>query len=439
LDITAMTARFAAAATVLLWSALQVLSIPAARADSPAAAPPAEAPFSDYRNEAPGRTVHITIADLPAPFATPSATNTGALVPRPADVLPRAPAGFKVNLYADGLSHPRVIRVAPNGDVFVAESSAGRIRVFRGLDAEGKPQRSQVFASDLHSPYGLAFFPAGDHPRWLYVGDTDAVLRIPYQVGDLQASAAPTRIASLPSRGHWTRDLAFSADDKTLYVAVGSRSNLDDPDTNRAEKNRADILAFRPDGSGRRIHASGLRNPAGIGIDPQTGQLWCAVNERDGLGDNLVPDYISSVRAQGFYGWPWWYLGAHPDPRLQAKHKELEQRAIVPDVLLQPHDAPLQITFYRGRQFPPQYFGDIFASSHGSWNRSVRTGYEIIRVPLHQSGHASGDYQDFLTGFVLPDGSVWGTPVGVTVAADGALLVTDDGSNSIWRVQYVGP
>jgi glucose/arabinose dehydrogenase len=249
--------------------------------------------------------------------------------------------------------------------------------------------------------------------------------------------AAP--VIDLPhGSGHWTRDVVFSANGKTLFVAVGSNSNVDDPDTTAAERHRGDILAFDPDGSRRRVYASGIRNPSGLAVDPRTGRLWCTVNERDGLGDNLVPDYITSVRAGGFYGWPWWYMGPHQDPRHVGKHPELRRRVIAPDVLLQPHNASLQIAFYQGQQFPGEYQGDIFASEHGSWNKSVRTGYEVIRVPLHHSGKASGEYEDFLTGFVLANGQVWGRPVGVTTALDGSLLVTDDGSNSIWRISYVG-
>jgi glucose/arabinose dehydrogenase len=224
-----------------------------------------------------------------------------------------------------------------------------------------------------------------------------------------------------------------------LFVAVGSASNVDDPDTKSSEKNRADILEFNPDGSGMRIYAYGIRNAGGgLAIHPKTGELWCSVNERDGLGDNLVPDYITHVEDGGFYGWPWWYMGAHQDPRHAGKRPELKDKALVPDVLLQPHNASLEMTFYEGKQFPEEYEGDIFASEHGSWNRSVRVGYEVIRVPMHHTGRASGDYEDFLTGFVVDNGHVWGRPVGVTVAPDGSLLVTDDGSNSIWRVSYTG-
>jgi glucose/arabinose dehydrogenase len=233
--------------------------------------------------------------------------------------------------------------------------------------------------------------------------------------------------------------VVFSKDDKTMFVAVGSGSNVADPDDTPAEKERADILQFNPDGSGRKIFASGIRNCVGLAVNPANGDLWCSVNERDGLGDNLVPDYITHVEAGGFYGWPWWYIGGHQDPRLAGKHPELKNKTIIPDVLLQPHNASLGITFYDGNQFPADYRGNIFAAEHGSWNKAVRVGYEVIRLKLDQNGHADGSYEDFLTGFVVDAANVWGRPVGVTCAADGALLVTDDGSGSIWRVTYVGP
>jgi glucose/arabinose dehydrogenase len=221
-----------------------------------------------------------------------------------------------------------------------------------------------------------------------------------------------------------------------MFVSVGSRSNVGDPRL-RPETNRADILEYSPEGKFVKVYASGIRNPAGIAVNPATGELWCSTNERDGLGDNLVPDYITHVQENGFYGWPWYYIGGNPDPRREGEHPELKNKVIVPDVLLQPHFASLQLTFYTGKQFPPEYSGDIFAAEHGSWNRSTRAGYELIRVPLDK-GRASGEFEDFLTGFVTADGKVWGRPVGVAVAADGALLVTDDGSNSIWRVSYTG-
>ena len=401
-------------------------------------APPPKPPFTDFRFEEPGKTRKITLQDLPAPYATETASNGPKVVARPRNAWPKAPAGFTVQQYATGLDNPRLIRTAPNGDVFLAESSSGKIRVFRGITSDGKASQPDVFATGLDEPYGIAFYPPGDNPEWIYVGDTDAVVRFPYKNGDLKASGPAQHIADLPhGTGHWTRDVQFTPDGKKMFVAVGSASNVDDPDTTPDEKNRADILEFNPDGSGMQIYASGIRNAGGgLAIQPKTGELWCSVNERDGLGDNLVPDYITHVEAGGFYGWPWWYMGGHQDPRHQGKHPELKDKTTVPDVLLQPHNASLQMTFYEGTQFPAEYQGDIFASQHGSWNRSVRAGYEVVRVPLHQTGRVSGEYEDFLTGFVIDNGRVWGRPVGVTVAQDGSLLVTDDGSNSIWRVSY---
>jgi glucose/arabinose dehydrogenase len=403
-------------------------------------APPPATPFTDFRYEKPGTVRKITAKDLPQPYATESAENAAKLVARPDNVWPAAPAGFKVELYGSGLENPRTLRTAPNGDIFLAESDPGRIRVFRGLTSDGKPEQSAIFASGLKHPYGLAFYPPGPDPQWLYVGSTAEVVRFPYHNGDLKASGTAEHIADLPAPGgHWTRAVAFSQDGKKMFVAVGSASNVDDPDTTPREKNRADILVCDPANCQLSVYAYGIRNAGGgIAISPETGELWCSVNERDGLGDNLVPDYITHVQEGGFYGWPWWYMGGHQDPRHKGKHPELKDKVIVPDVLLQSHNASLEFTFYDGKQFPAEYKGDIFASEHGSWNKAVRVGYEVIRVPLHQRGDASGEYEDFLTGFVLPDGNVWGRPVGVTVAPDGSILVSDDGSNSIWRVSYGG-
>ncbi len=403
-------------------------------------APAPPPPFTDFRYEEPGKVRKVTVADLPKPYATESAGNTAHLVPRPDGVWPKVLPGFKVEQYATGLENPRIIRTAPNGDAFVAETEKGDIMIFRGITADGKPETTSVFASGLNKPFGIAFYPQGPNPQWIYIGNTDSVVRLPYKNGDLKASSGPEHIADLPSngRGHTTRDVRFTLDGKKMLVSVGSGSNVDDPDTTPAEKNRADVLEFNPDGSGMKVYAYGIRNCVGEEINPKTGELWCSVNERDALGDNLVPDYITHVQPGGFYGWPWWYMGDHQDPRHAGKHPELKEKAIVPDVLLNPHNASLEMTFYNGKQFPAEYSGDIFASEHGSWNRSARVGYELIRVPLHGTGHASGEYEDFMTGFVLPSGDVWGRPVGVTTAKDGSLLVTDDGSNSIWRVSYTG-
>lgn len=424
-------------------------STPAGAASTPAepanasdkiSAPSPTAPFTDFRYQKPGTMRKITVNDLPKPFATSSAENGAQLVSRPENAWPQAPAGYNVGLYASGLENPRLLRTAPNGDVFLAESEPGRIRVFRGMTADGKPEENAIFASGLKRPYGIAFYPPGPNPEWVYIGNTNEIIRFPYHSGDLKASGSSQHVADLPSGGgHWTRALEFSKDGKTLFVAVGSASNVNDPDTHPAERDRADILSCDPTRCQLKVYASGIRNAGGgIAVNPNTGELWCSVNERDALGDNLVPDYITHVQEGGFYGWPWWYIGAHQDPRHEGKHPELKDKTIVPDVLLQPHNASLEFLFYEGKMLPAEYKGDIFASQHGSWNKAVRTGYEVIRVPLHQTGHATGEYEDFLTGFVLPNGDVWGRPVGMAQTPDGSLLVSDDGSNSIWRVSYTG-
>jgi glucose/arabinose dehydrogenase len=408
-----------------------------------------KAAFTDYSQESPGTARKITVADLPAPYATESVDNGPKLVPKPSDAWPKAPAGYKVEQYATNLDDPRLIRTAPNGDLFVAESEVnqkpdtGKIRVFRGVDASGKPKEVGVYATGLAQPFGIAFYPLGPNPKWLYIGDTDAVIRFPYKNGNLRASAAFEKLADLPGGGrlrgggHWTRDIVFSKDGTRMFVSVGSHSNVDDPDTHPEEKDRADVLEFTPEGKFVKVYASGIRNCVGEAIQPETGDLWCSTNERDQLGDNLVPDYITHVEEGGFYGWPWYYMGSNQDPRHAGKHPELKGKVIVPDVLLQPHFASLEMTFYEGSQFPAADKGDIFAAEHGSWNRAKRAGYEVIMVPV-QNGKATGAYQDFLTGFVTPDGNVWGRPVGVTVAQDGSLFVTDDGSKSIWHITYTG-
>jgi glucose/arabinose dehydrogenase len=392
--------------------------------------------FNDWGNERPGNRYLIKASDLPKPYATDSSANQSKVVPRPANAWPQVPAGFKVDLAATGLDSPRTIITAPNGDLFYAESDPGRIRVIRGFGGDGKAQTNEEFATGLKMPYGIAFYPPGPNPKYVYIGNTNSVVRFPYQNGDLKASGpAETIVASLPSGGsHWTRSLVFSNDGKKMYVGVGSQENVGEGES---EKNRADVLEFNPDGSEQRIYAWGVRNASGLAMHPKTGQLWVAVNERDALGDDLVPDYVTHIADGGFYGWPWYYTGPNQDPRFAGKHPELKEKVIVPDVLLQSHSAPLNLTFYEGKQFPAEYTGDMFVTSHGSWNRAHRTGYKIVRI-YAPDGKASGEYQDFVTGFVVDDAHVWGRPVGVTVAGDGALVFTDDASNSVWRVTYVG-
>ena len=299
---------------------------------------------------------------------------------------------------------------------------------------------NKVFATGLRQPFGIAFYPPGPSPSYIYIANTDSVVRFAYHNGDEQTKRRAEYLVGLPGGGHlrggghWTRDIVFSPDGKKMFVSVGSHSNNSD---DAEEKDRADILEFSPDGKEKRIYASGIRNPVGITIDPKTGHLWTSVNERDELGDNVPPDYVTHVEDGGFYGWPWYYIGDHPDPKYNNVHPELRSKVIVPDVLVQAHSASLIMKFYTGQQFPKEYDGDAFAAEHGSWNRSKRTGYKIIRVRM-KDGKATGEYDDFVTGFTTSKGDVWGRPVGITVAKDGALLFTDDGSNSLWRVTYTG-
>ncbi len=404
------------------------------------------AAFGDWTTDAPGVRRKITVADLPPPFATQSAGNFPHVVPQPADAKLEVPPGFKVEQFATGLSEPRLLRVAPNGDLFVAESSSNRIRVMRAADGASQPTRAEMFATGLDQPFGIAFWPPGPNPKFVYIGNTGSVVRFPYQNGDLRARGpAETIVPSLPSGGrltgggHWTRDVVFSPEGSKMFVSVGSHSNDADGLSHylKSEEHRADVLEFNPDGSGFRIFAGGLRNCVGMAINPTVGDLWCSTNERDGLGDNLPPDYITHVQDGGFYGWPWYYLGDHEDPRHKGERPDLAGKVIVPDVLVQAHSASLEMTFYEGKQFPEEYRGDAFAAEHGSWNRARRTGYKVIRV-IMRDGKATGEYEDFMTGFVTNDGDVWGRPVGVAVAHDGSLLISEDGNGTIWRVSYRG-
>jgi glucose/arabinose dehydrogenase len=405
-----------------------------------------KAAFTDAAHESPGIRRHLTAGDLPAPNPSESVDNGAPMVSRPANAWPKAPKGFKVELYATDLDNPREMRTAPNGDIFLAESETGKIKVFRGVTRDGKAEVVSEFAEGLRQPFGIAFYPSGPNPRYVYIGDTDEILRFPYKNGDLKASGPVEKLAELPGGGrlrgggHWTRDLVFSKDNAKLFASVGSHSNVDDPDTHPEEFQRADVLEYTPEGKFVKVYAYGIRNCVGEAINPVTGELWCSTNERDALGNNLVPDYVTHVQEGGFYGWPWYYMGPHggvQDPRHVGKHPELQAKVITPDILVNPHFASLEMLFYEGSQFPAEYKGDGLAAEHGSWNRKERAGYEVIRLPM-KDGHATGEYEDFLTGFTDGDGSVWGRPVGVAVGKDGSLFVSDDGTRSIWHVIYTG-
>ena len=361
---------------------------------------------------------------LPAPKATPSVDNGPIVTAKPAGASLVLPAGFSISLFAGGLSGPRYMALAPNGDVFVTETFAGRVTVLRGNE-------SFVFARGLNQPFGIAF-----NGGFLYVGDTDGILRFPYTDGQTSAiGTTAAMIASLPSGGggHTLRNIIFSADGTKIYAGIGSSTN-DGPE---ADPKRATIVVMNADGSGQRIFASGLRNPSGLAIEPITGALWTTVNERDLLGDDLVPDFATSVVDGGFYGWPYSYLGQNVDPNSTIKRPDLVAKAIVPDLLVQAHSASLGITFYNGPMFPTAWNGDAFVALHGSWNRSRRTGYKVIRIPM-QNGKPAGGYDDFIVGWSPDETSrnVWGRPVGLLVLGDGSLLVSDDVAGAIFKVSY---
>jgi glucose/arabinose dehydrogenase len=432
--------------------------------------PPAQDPGA-WQNAKPGVTHHITLADLPPPFTTKSVDNSVRYVKPPGDedfqTTPSSlavPPGFTVKLFSKNLLNPRCVRVAPNGDIFVAETGANRVHVFRAADGADTPSLDQVYASNLYLPFGIAFYPPGKNPKWLYVANNDAIVRFPYHGGDVTAAGPPQvvvpKLRESPG-GHTTRDLAFSPDGKRMYITVGSSSNVAEdmppapPGGVKAwesehglgaawgfEAGRAEIFVTDPEGkTPLRPYANGIRNGVGLAVNPLNGDLWTSVNERDGLGDNLVPDYITRIKEGGFYGWPWFYIGNHQDPRWKDARGDLAGRALVPDVLVQAHSASLEMCFYEAKSgpalFPPEYHGDIFAAEHGSYNRHNRTGYKVIRVRL-RNGIPTGEYDDFLTGFIVDDTSAWGRPVGVAVAHDGALLVSEDDCSTIWRVAYQG-
>src|SRR4051812_44522244 len=424
---------------------------------NPPAAATGKAAFGSWRDDAPGKRRHITADALPSPNATPSAGNQVRVVAKPHDAQLRVPAGFEVKQFASGLDHPRLARVAPNGDIFVAESGANRIRVLRPTDNAAGVDKNEIFASGLTRPFGIAFYPA-DNPQWVYVANTDSVVRFPYKAGDLKASGrAEVIVPKLPTGGsHWTRDVVFSKDGTKMFVSVGSASNVGDGmgklngEALRKweqekplgaawgnETDRADVLVFDPQGKGEKVYATGIRNCSGMAMNPTTGDVWCSTNERDALGDDLVPDYITRVKEGGYYGWPWYYIGSHEDPRLKGERPDLKDKATGPDILLQPHSASLGIMFYTGDQFPAEYKGNVFAAEHGSWNRANRTGYKIIRG-IVKDGVPTGEYEDFVVGFGVDDASVWGRPVGVAQLKDGSLIFSEDGNSTIWRVTHSG-
>ena len=423
--------------------------------------PAASEKSADWRLDAPGRPHRINLAALPPPFATPSTRNAPRLIDRPADAALVVPPGFHVEPFATHLLGPRKMLVAPNGDILVSETYGGRISVLHPAPDGTHAAAADVYLQGLKQPFGLAFYPNAANPQWLYIAETNRVTRYAYRVGDVKPrGAAEQVIAQLPSGGgHFTRDIAFSPDGTRLFVSVGSGSNVAETMSKKTaeqiktwesehgqgaawdqETDRAAVLVFDAAAPGPpRIYATGLRNCVSLTIQPATGALWCTTNERDQLGDDLVPDYSTRVRAGGYYGWPWYYMGANEDPRLRGDRPDLHGKALVPDVPYQSHSAALNLTFYTANQgksaFPAGYVGDAFAAFHGSWNRSLRTGYKVVRVHM-KNDQPTGDYEDFLTGFIADNGNVWGRPVATTELPDGSLLLSDDGGNVIFRISY---
>jgi glucose/arabinose dehydrogenase/cytochrome c2 len=423
--------------------------------------PPGSELSADWRKDTPGRVHRIDAASLPPPYSTPSASNNPRIVARPADGKLAVPPGFRVEVFANGLAGPRKMLVAPNGDILVSEMRGGRISVLHPAPDGARAAKTEIYSQGLSLPFGLAFYPNAKNPQWLYVAETNRVIRYAYAVGNVAPSSpAEVVVPYLPSGGgHSTRDIAFSADGAQMFVSVGSGSNVAEtmpkktPGEIRAweathglgaawdrEADRAAVLVFDAKSpAGPKLYATGLRNCVSLTTQPANGSLWCTTNERDALGDDLVPDYSTRLTPGGFYGWPWYYIGSNQDPRLKDQRPDLNGHVLVPDVLYQSHSAALNLTFYTastGRSaFPAEYVGDAFAAFHGSWNRSLRTGYKLVRV--HMKNHLpSGDYEDFLTGFIVDNQSVWGRPVATTELADGSLLMSEDSGGIIYRISY---
>jgi glucose/arabinose dehydrogenase len=369
---------------------------------------------------------------LPPPYATPSVSNNSRGVARPNGAMPKVPAGFTVRVFADNVAGARTMIWAPNGDLFVAQMSQGTILVLRDTNNDGLPDQRFVYAQTGASPFGLAF-----HGGYFYVGLTNSLVRYKYSSGDTQAKGMPEKLVTFPTGGHSTRNVIFNRAETKMYVSIGSASNIDE----NGDPVRAAINEFNPDGTGPRIFASGLRNPVGLALFPGTDTIWTAVNERDELGDDLVPDYATSVKDGGFYGWPYSYIGNHLDPRIRSQRPDLAAKAIVPDILIPAHSAAVGIAFYTGAQFPAHYQNGAFIALHGSWNRSKPNGYKVVFVPFQNGRPVPGAMEDFLSGFLLTSGSpitTWGRPSAVAFAKDGSLLVSDDlnPGGRIWQVSY---
>lgn len=385
--------------------------------------------------------IRITPESLPAPYSSSSASKSPQVIPIPANPLLNVPPGFVVNIFAEGLERPRWLALTPTGDVLVTETPKNQIRLLRDANRDGVAEVQKIFAgpdNGLNQPFGMAFTGTA-----FFLGNTEAVRRFPYTKGQEQLSGQGTEITTLPGGGynqHWTRNVIVSPDQQKLYVSIGSQSN-----NSEEPLPRASIQVMNLDGSDRQTFASGLRNPVGLAFHPQTRGLYTTVNERDGLGDDLVPDYLTQVQTGEFYGWPYTYLKPNLlDPNHtrngQSARPDLAAKTKIPDVLFQAHSAALGLQFYTGTTFPEKYRNGAFVAFRGSWNRSQGTGYKIVFVPFGQDGRPQGYYEDFLTGFLTdPQGpTTWGRPVGLLVLPDGSLLVTEEANGRIYRIQYRG-
>jgi glucose/arabinose dehydrogenase len=377
--------------------------------------------------------------DLPAPYATPDTKKNSKVIGWAEGKTPLAPEGFVVTKFADKLNSPRWFCLTPNGDLLVSESqtsrkkSANDIILFRDTNGDGQPDLRTTFMKDLNQPLGMLVLN-----NWFYVGNTDGIYRYPYKPGETEITSKGEKIVDLPPGGynnHWTRNIIANADGSKLYISTGSGSN-DGEHGMEQEKRRACILEINPDGTEERVYAFGLRNPIGTAFEPSTKKLWCVVNERDNLGDDLVPDFLTEVKDGGFYGWPYSYFGPNEDPRWKGKIPDgLLEKTLVPDIAMGAHASCLGLAFYSGKTFPKKYSGGAFIGEHGSWNRSVFNGYKVAFVPF-RNGKPSGPPEDFLTGFIADESKneVYGKPVGIFAMPDGSLLIADDAGNTIWRV-----
>jgi glucose/arabinose dehydrogenase len=434
---------------------------PAPAAAAPAGVPASSVQSANWRLDAPGRQHHISAASLPPPFATESSRNNSSVVTKPTSAALSLPPGFHIDSFASGLAGPRKMAVAPNGDIFVTEMRGGKVSIMHPSSDGTHAASTEVYVDGLKQPFGLAFYPSAKAPEWLYVAETHRVTRYPYRVGDVKArGAAQIVIPQLPSGvGHSTRDIAFSPDGKRLFVSVGSGSNVAESMPKKtpadikaweaqhgfgsswdSETDRASVLEFDAAAPGApALYASGIRNCVSLSVQPANGALWCTTNERDALGDDLVPDYSTRVARGSFYGWPWYYIGSNQDPRLKGERPDLAGKVALPDVLYQAHSAALSMTFYTASNgksaFPGDFTGDAIVGFHGSWNRSLRTGYKLVRVRM-KDGEPTGGYEDFLTGFVVDDAHVWGRPVATVQLPDGSLLMSEDGNNIVYRISY---